>query len=461
MKSVIGIAYSYFFMVPLQRWLNIAGLVLLAAGLALGKLFTGGQQATGYVLIVFGLITIGITPVFAGGVGLRFASTRTMLHLRPNGRIKLLLGSTLTITLLAAAPLLLGAVEAWTDPPNRRANPDPAMFLTVFEISWAALAVMWIGIFAISRTMLAFALMGLLPIVGGHLGRYLIPMLPSYHWVFYIGAAAWIAFALWFMRTPSVERPIMPAGGASMSQTGLEGTHIFTRLTEIGAPRGPLTREHAAYMYLFGVASPWFYVALGLWVGSIFLVVAMVSTGGRLSVGAQMLAMIPFYVFFNASLGYTAARRARYLWLRTDHTRRGLFAACGGWTTRSAMLAWGVTGAMVLAAALIAMPHRGIELTAFVLLQALMAMAMGYLGLAMTREWSFLDILVCAAFGVLFVGQVLFLTPRRDPVPLQNLGAALVIAGALVAALRMFAASRWLGLDWRVAKLSKFMAGKG
>src|SRR5690606_6324041 len=135
-------------------------------------------------------------------------------HLRPNGRIQLLLGATLALTLLAALVALPSLSMQWflahNGLPATRRLTDP---LDAFMVSWSVLAVDWICIFALSRSMLAMALLGFLPILVISLGKVLVPIIPGAIWVLLPGIACWMLFAAWYLRTKSVTRPEFPMSG--------------------------------------------------------------------------------------------------------------------------------------------------------------------------------------------------------------------------------------------------------
>src|SRR5690606_23083341 len=152
--AVLRIAASFFSIVALQRWMNwlAAALVLLA----LLNLKNDGVL----VLLLPAAGLLAIVPAFCGGVALRYACTHSLLHLRPHGRFRLLLGATLVITLTAAIIAMPFQIQAWSvalGSMHRPALPSPAF---IFQMAWAALVVLWLGMFLICRSQIAYAMFG-------------------------------------------------------------------------------------------------------------------------------------------------------------------------------------------------------------------------------------------------------------------------------------------------------------
>jgi hypothetical protein len=297
-----------------------------------------------------GTMLLVVTPTFTGGVALRFASTRSLMHLRPHGRTRLLLGATLAITIIAALVALPSLTMELLMAANGRI-PDlrHTSSLVMFLISWPVLAVGWICIFTLSRSMLATAVMGLLPITVITVGKVLAPVIPGPAWVFVPGLACWGAFWVWYLRTDFVTRPKFPlSGGADLSDMP-----IGRLLARLDPARGTFSRPQAMLQYLFGCTSLRFFVLTGAVVALALGVVQLFTVGSLVRRTDQMLMMMPFFAFLTVSIGYTTARRVRFLWLRADLDRAGLFGTAERLGLGVAMTTWSVGCAAIMVCAFI------------------------------------------------------------------------------------------------------------
>src|SRR5690606_22051448 len=107
MKAVLRVAHSYFAMFPVQRRINVAALVLIALAAVIFVVGDSMNAATGIaVLCMLGAVLLLISPAFAGALAFRQASADVRLHLLPHGRVRVLLGTTLALTLFGAITAL-------------------------------------------------------------------------------------------------------------------------------------------------------------------------------------------------------------------------------------------------------------------------------------------------------------------------------------------------------------------
>lgn len=442
MIAVLRIAASFFSIVALQRWMNwlAAALVLLA----LLNLKNDGVL----VLLLPAAGLLAIVPAFCGGVALRYACTHSLLHLRPHGRTRLLLGATLVITLTAAIIAMPFQIQAWSvalGSMHRPALPSPAF---IFQMAWTALAVLWLGMFLICRSQIAYAMFGVVPMILFFAARHLALRIEHFGWILPAGVLLWLAFAVWLMRTPQVARPaIMPSGATS-------DTHPFAWLMDVlpASPRN--SASHATSLHLLGGGNAMFIVN-GLWIALLFLVAqfGMSNTGRPRNNGIGLVLMLPFLAFMFATVGFMIVRRARLLWLRMGADRHALFRTA---ETRG-LTAMGISWIIPAAAIVVSVAARGdyaaTGLLLFYVLPALgLATAFFYGGMAMSHGLSVRDLLLGTGLAGLFVIYLFLLEPGH----LADAQRALVTLGVTLAAallLRALALRAWRRVDWRIAKL--------
>ena len=445
MKAVLRLLGAYFAIVPLQKWVSIAGLLLL--GVAAASLAFGGRNGTlGFAL--FGVTLLALVPAFVGGVALRFGSTPSVLHLKPHGRVRMIAAATLVIMLLTALVALPLFLDHWLElrrPGLRPINPWQAL-----AIIWVGMVMTWITLFAFSQSLFAFGLIGLLPLLGMGLARVVAPLQPHPLWWFAAGLLAWAMFTFWYLRTASVTRPALTISAPSTDGVGMAPLlRLFDAITPAGTP----TRAQARHFYLFGGPLS-IYVLTGVWVALVFVVVnqfvVWFNASGRPMVEhLSLLSMLPYLGFFLFGQGITTVRRARYLWLRDCPQRATLFALAERLGLRATLTTWGITAACVLVLVVPADPGNAREVIIYVLAHLAFAVCLFYGGMAMTRAWALRDVLLAAGLWIWFIVHYSLLLPRREAAPGTALTMTLV-ALALAALLRWYAARAWRRIDWRV-----------
>lgn len=451
MKAVLRIALAFFTLAPLQRWVNAAGLLMV--GLGMLNMFTadmprGGRG--GFALVVFGAVLLVLVPTFAGGMAIRMASTRALLHLMPGGRVRLLAGATLTITLLAALGALPPMSMKWLAAVNGL-GPSPGLTnpLDTFMMGWSVIALCWIVIFVASRSMLAMSLVGLLPMIGLGLAKVLVPINPAALWVLLPGVACWGLFAAWYLRTGSVTRPEFSFYGDPLG--GFDATPIGRLIQRLSTPRSLPTRNEAIHHYLIGAPSAWPYMLSGAFVALILIAVQAIVPSHSTRSAYQLLDMLPYVSIAFVMMGFHAVRRARFLWMRTERDRTQLFHLAERQVLRASMTTWIFAATPVVAFTSLAESGNVTQLLLYAAIQAGMAVALCYGGMALTRNWSASDVWLCVAMFVLMIVQSKVFQPRPALSPdLQQSG--LLWAAAAILLLRLHAARRWRALDWRVAK---------
>jgi hypothetical protein len=458
MSAVLRIALAYFELVPVQRWVNLGGLLLVLLGALPLVASDGDDDLAGsvFAIALIGVVLILLTPGFAGGAALRLASARSKLHLRPHGQWRVLLGSTLALTLLAGVATLpaLGAqlfdaVHGTGVPPR---IPRP---LESFQVAWAVMALSWIGMFALSRSPVAMFLFGLVPIMGIQLARFArgwFPGLTGDH-VLVVGLGAWGLFSLWYLTTQNIRRP---SNLPSFSwKTGGEYSpfQFFLRIDDLRPE--PASRATAVSQYLFGCASRRLFVLNGIWIAAIFLVVAMMGAHERTVGPGQMLFMLPFLAFFCAAMGYTTARRARFLWLRAGVDRAGLFSLASRLGLLGALSTWGTVAGTVALFAILREPAHAPGVLLFIAAQAAAATCMFYAGLAIVTDWAVRDVLLVIGLVIQALLQVSILGPNQVGDVVFPWTTLLVLASALALLLRWYGRRQWRALDWQVIKAGK------
>lgn len=454
MTTVLGIALAYFGMTPLQRWLNRAGLLLLALGAVLGVFADTVNEAKGvFMACLFGVMLIVLVPALGGGIALRMASRPSYAHLRPHGRIKILLGTTLAMTmivLLLALPTL--AANAVMMARNLQPSNRFGEGIAVLAIMWPLAAMTWIILFATSRTMLG-ALAFPLVVMGAMKLVYLLNDYPRLVAILLVttGPAAWLLFSLWYMRAGRIQQPKAP-----FSTPGNEHAPFQWLFGGERAQNPATTPEVATFHYLLGVGSYWIFLMSGFWIALLFLLMQVIMPRAPEASEGLLLVMLPFLTFNSAVMGYSTARRARLLWLRTGADRAGLFRLAEKLGLCASMLTWGFVGGAVLLYALVMNPQNAARLVLYVASQGAAAICMYYGGFALVKDWSAGDKAVVLLLLALFVLQLTVFGVRQVSTPLQSWTALLLIASGLAIALRWFGQRQWRTVDWQRIRPVRF-----
>lgn len=451
MSTVLRIALTYFEMVPLQRWLNLTGLLLLALGAVLGVFADNVDEAKSvFMACLFGVMCIVICPAFGGAIAMRATSRPSVVHLRPHGRLKVLLGTTLAIALIVvglAIPTIaanLAMVLNGLQPANRFGEPA-----AVFVVLGSLIMVGWIILFALSRTMLV-ALAFPLVVMGGMKVSFLLQTHPRLIAILLVtvGPVAWLLFSLWYLRAGRIKPPQFTPDSTSTSGADYATRWLFDR----ERPNAPATPSAATMHYLLGVGSYRVFLLTGLWVALLFLAMQLVIPSKAQQNNGLLMSMLPFLVFNSAIMGYTTARRARLLWLRAATDRAGLFAAAEKLGLIASLATWCVVGAAVVGYSLLTSPERGSWIFLYVASQAAAAICMFYGGFALVRDWSARDKAITVGLVLLFILQISVLGPSQAgnmAIPWTSL---LVIASLLALALRWYAQRQWRAIDWQLIR---------
>lgn len=447
MSSVLRIALAYFNMVPLQRWLNLAALVMFAGA---GLMAAFGQEANGakavFILCTFGITLMLMVPGLGGGMAMRMASRPSIGHLRPHGRLRLLLGSALAMTLvamLACLPTMAAtAYLAAHDLPGTGRYGEP---LEVFGFFWPVAALGWIILFTLSRTLMVGLAIPAIAIGAMQL-PFLLQRFPAFTPVHLLelAAGAWVAFGMWYLRATRITPPMQ-------QNSWMAGVSSYQWLLGSEDNQPGDSPDKAVACYLLGTSSHRVFVLTGIWTAAIFLAVSLLTPRGKGGQGSLLPFMLPFVAIQCAVMGFNTARRARALWLRKGMARDNLFSVAEKLGLKAAMLSWGIVAGAVALFLLITEPQHAATVLLFVAAQAVVACCLFYLGMALVRNWSASDVILCISAILLLVAQMFFAQPPAGLPPLQPV-ITLVVAVACVLPLRWYAHRRWLGLDWTLIK---------
>jgi hypothetical protein len=454
MRAVLRIALAYFGMLGLQLWLNVLGLAFIAVAAALFILAANQPNApeSVFAFCCIGVGLILVMPAFGGGIGMRLGSRPGVLHLRPHGRLRMLLGATVAVTLfalLAALPSLATyAFLAAHGLDTHLRLPSP---LLAFEFMWALFALGFIYMFCISWSVLGMFSSWLLPFAITQLVNRVEGWadLMSPALIVAVGLFAWSVFTVWYLRAGAIRRPV-PQFGNTAGTTDEDSPFRWLLLREdrTGEPTRALATSH----YLLGSASGRLHLLTGLWIAGIFVLLHVFSNSDRPAQPGPMLFMLPFLAFQFGALGYATARRARLLWLRAGMTRDSLFRLGERQALRACLITWSVVATVAFALSALPDPSRIPQVLLYVAASAAVGTVVFYAGFATVRAWHVGDVLLYIFLAVLFLVQfVIAAMAWKDGDPATTTAFILLAAGILTLAMRWLAHRRWCRLDWRIA----------
>lgn len=450
MSAVLRIALTYFRMLSLQRWLNLCGLLLMAAAILVmvfGETMSGAKAV--FTLCTFAACLLLFVPGFGGGIAMRVASRPSIVHLRPHGRIRLLLGATLTLCVLgavAASPSIASHLYmALHDVGPRQRFPAP---LETLALLWSVAALGWIAMFAFSGTLMivvVFPTLALLAMLLPQLFRT-YPAITPFH-LLAVAILAWVLFSIWYLRSDNIRPARMQR--ASPAVGGRSDPFTWLLVREDARWREP-DQARATTHYLLGCASYRLFVVTGLWTAAIFLLCGIATpTREHGQKSYLLLFMLPFLCITCGVQGYMAGRRARLLWLRNGVNRRDLFSLSERMALPAALITWSIVAASVLAFVLITDRSTLPLALPFILSQAMFAVCTFYVGMALTRNWDPADVALFIGCLALLVTELAFAHPDGGIPRMQSL-VTIVGAGALLLPLRWYALHCWRAIDWRL-----------
>jgi hypothetical protein len=250
-------------------------------------------------------------------------------------------------------------------------------------------------------------------------------------------AAAWVAFAIWFLRARHI------AAGAWRRNAA-------TGSAQAGSFAAPATREEAMTRWVFANGTP---LRFGLQcllacIGVLALQWALGREAGTRPLQAMMFGALAAVTVVTGAISSGMAARSRALWLAAGRTRLQLH----GWMElRMLLAAAAVLGAIAVAAALawlVVAPRPSLPpayLFAALLVPGLCA---GWLGLMQQHRRGMFDALA----GLMIIAGIFYGLVR--PLYVGSTEARWEILGgqlALAALLREVAWARWRSADWRRA----------
>lgn len=446
MNASVAVALAYFSFVGLQKWLNWIFGALLAVGLVIEvRAETSHSLGGGLALATVSAVLMMVAPVFAGGLVMRVGSTRTALHLRPEGRRHMLVGATLAVTfaaILLSSPILVAQLGNVDMPGKTSRFTHPA--LGMFEIMWGGIALVWIIVFALSRHQIlaAFSFVLVTALANGVFwsGSWLPITADQFGTLVMVtGAGSWIAFARWYLRTPSVTPPGWNPGGAALTAPVLVR---FGNWRGIGQALGGTgeQRSTAVCQYLTGFDGLRHQILLSTLVTLLFLAEALFSD---LPMRPQQASMFFFIGVFGTPILVT---RSRLLWLRSGLDRNGLFQVVERQAWRHVLSLCSLPAAFFVASSFILAPGQTLRVVLFLLSQLTFAICLVYAGLAATRASK------TVLIGVVFPSVLLWIFMDPEARFSDRTSAiALAVAVATAFGLRAYARSQWLKLDWRLS----------
>jgi hypothetical protein len=459
MKAVVRIALGYFQMLPLQRWLTLLGAVLVAAGMVLT--LTAADPKTSIAMTAFpglaGALMIGIVPFAFGGMALRYGSSRAVIHLRPHGRVCMMLAATLAITLVATAvslPIL--AEYHFFTAHGFRTSPamQPAGW---FLGTWMATAVTWLIMFISSSSRLLMSLTAPAICAAAIVLRYAAESIapdvlgsfePDIRILAVAVFSAWVAFAVWYCRTSAV------GNMAWLRDFSRLGT--FTLGRQKRAPiSGVDSPSHALRQYLLGDTPAFILVSR-----SIFPILILFATRMVLPETSRTSFDPAFFLFILAIgpgvVGFLLVRRARCLWLRMGSDRLGLFRLVEQLGLPTALVIFGIGAIIVLAILIPGRREQAPVLFSYAATVAALAIFLFYFGCSLTRSWDRTEAILSFSVLAMFVAVFAAINPLRQPA-IATIWAVTVLLVLLTLLLRWHATRRWRALDWRIVPLPRTM----
>jgi hypothetical protein len=459
MKAVLRVYWILFTAFPVQCWLGIAGLIVLAIGLAVGVvgLLTRSDATLGFPLGLIGFFVLVVIPMaFAAGATLRALSVPSAHALLPRFRARVLLAIALLIASVAL-PLYGVAIVVELTGAGVAAGEHFPRSIAVYVVGGLTVVVlgvfvittnpnwMWLGLpgmFAFSRWME----------VGGP--SRLAAAGFSLPWI--VGAAsagAWLVFAIWYLRVQRIRPVLLIAPERGWSE-------MYWRQAVRPAKHWPaeLTRERAIGTLLGGRLQRTFpqqlLVAAG--VGVLLCLVAPLLIrylpGSQQSMTAPFTSFLgPFYATLFMAFGASLiVRQSRHVWLRVPGSRIQVFRLIERAMARLYARVVTCITALLLASLWVFDTPLSEAAWGFVLMSSA-ALYSACVGLAAVRTVWLVAGGMLAAFAVQLVGLMVVGQepgPPVDPPSVTQLVAVVGIQLAGAGLFRALAELRWRSIDW-------------
>lgn len=445
MNAVLRITMTYFSIVPLQKWLSIAGAIVVAVALLL-------RTTPFAIAAILGAVFIVLVPAFLGGTSMRYGSSRSTLQLRPGSRWKMLAGALLTVCLMTAicAFTMWAGSKAGLGPPGRNPPVAPQMTPTLLALAlWGGFSIFWLVSFVGSGSPLwaMFFAIGFVAMSSksweplNTLGSPPI-VLAS------VGALCWVVFAFWYLRIRRVRSP----------RWGSNKTPLWLGENNTGGWYRALTESHrdsravAVRAYLMGTTSYLGFLLPSLMSVLVILPLYYLQRRGNADFLALPVVVLTIFASISGSLSYMVTRRARTLWLRAGLDRTGLFCLSERTALQGAALMF-VGAAIVLAGSSIAVrPDQGDRILVFAVAQLAYAMVLFYFGLSQTRDFSAATVLGYIGLGLGLIVQMILVLPQTTGISPIVAPILMGISLSLALMLRSLARARWLSIDWHLTR---------
>jgi hypothetical protein len=460
MKAVLRVCWTLFTAFRVQRWFGVAGLVVLAIGFFIGivGLFNRSDATLGFPLGLYGCFALVVIPTaFLAGATLRALSVPSAHALLPRFRVRILLALALFVASVGLPVYGVGlALELFGGPRTEVA----AMYVAAAYVVGGLTAVvlfgfvvtgnpnwMWLmlpGMFAFSQWM----------DVGGP--QRLVAAGFSFPGVVAAAsAAAWLSFAIWYLRVGRIRPVLLIAPERGWSEMWWRRSVIRP------AKRWPaeLTRERAIGTLLTGRLQPTFprqlLIAAGVGVALCFiapLLRYLPGDPGDLPKTPPLTTFVfPFYATLFVAFGSNlVVRQSRHLWLRVPGSRIQVFRVIERRMARLYARVVTCIAAFVLASLWLFETPLDEAAWGFALMSSA-ALYSACMALAAVRTvW-----LVAGGMVFIFAVQMVVLMvlaqqpgPPVDPPGVTQLAATVGIQLAGAALFRGLAELRWRSIDW-------------
>jgi hypothetical protein len=462
MKAVLRVYWTLFTAFRIQRWLGVAGLVVLAIGafVALANALADSQAVFGSRIALLGFGLVVVPTAFATGASLRALSVPSTHALLPRFRVRVLLAVALFVGSIGLLWYTSAAGLVWLGGDDVLEGGLAGAAVTAVYAVGALTTIVLFMLVITAQPNWAWLLLPAMLVGESWLDsggpQRLAAAGVSLPWI--IGLAsmtAWSAFAVWYLRARRI-RPVLLI-------TDTHGwTEAWRRRADRQQKRWPadLTRGSAIGILLWsGRVQPVLPRQLlnAAALGAFLCLVAPVLQylPGQTRMPPPFTSFVwPFYaMLFTSFAAHLIVRQSRRAWLQVGGSRVRVLRTVEREMARLYLRA----GTCITALVLTSLWVFETPLTEAAWGMAIMTSAVVYsgcMGLASVRTaWPILF----GLFGMLIVQAVLLGLEQRLPSPPQP-GALLGVQLAAAGVFRAVAEFRWRRIDWlklRVMRLGR------
>lgn len=420
MNAALRVVWTFFTALPLQRWLGSAG-VALGGLLAIAGLVL--QQPPFWIFGLLVLLVLAVFPtLFASAAVFRALSAPRANQLLPHFRARMLASVALFVAALVVSfAVLLFALSSLGD----RAMPqEPLVYAFAFATATFMLMFLQFGdgrwIWLWFGTTVGVSLLLAVPAT-----RLALAATPTWAWLV-TAIAAWIAFAIWYVRARRIAPLALVPQPHARAWSGVDLDGLLTRESALRAlvtARPPRSGKRVARVV----------IGLGLATAAIVASVPFPFT-------SFVWPFATMIIVWSKATGIV--HRSRLLWLRMPGARpavrreieRALLRNLGA----ALLLLLGV--AALYASPLVAVPPR--EVLAGFALAACAGLFGTYAALAAIPG----NVVHLVTFALLILAQFGLLAPPSPSLTDAVIVTAIELIGAI--AFRAFAIARWRRVDW-------------